>query len=87
MASCRHADFTNARLTGADLQECDLTNATLAGADLGRDNLGGSTQVQGANFTSADLSGVVWDGAEYDGTTVFPFGFGPLSKGMRHKSA
>lgn len=85
-ASCQHADFTNARLTGADLTECDFTEAVLCGANLGRDNLGGSTQVPGANFTGADLIAVVWDGAEFDDTTVFPSGFDPLTKGMQRKS-
>ncbi len=86
-ASFQNADLTDAKLNGAALNDCDFTNALLTGADLGRDNLDGSTSVHGANFTGADLSRVIWDGAGYDSATVFPAGFDPKRRGLVLRTA
>jgi uncharacterized protein YjbI with pentapeptide repeats len=45
-------------------------------------NLGGSTQLQGADLRGADLTGAVLNGAEYDERTQFPEGFRPDASGM-----
>jgi uncharacterized protein YjbI with pentapeptide repeats len=58
----------------------------LRDADLGRDNLGGSTQLQGANLTGAELRGANLEGAEYDEHTIFPPGFHAEKKNMILKS-
>lgn len=56
-------DYSGADLTDANLSGMTLTNWTLNGAQLLRTNLSGATfdgyfTAHGANFTSADLSGV-----------------------------
>jgi Pentapeptide repeats (8 copies) len=52
---------------------------------LGRDNLGGSTQLQGADLTGAIWNGAILKGAEFDNNTKFPNGFFPFSHGMVEK--
>jgi len=54
----------------------------LRNANFGRDNLGGSTQLQGANLTGADVLGANFDGAEYDERTQFPRSFDAQKHGM-----
>ena len=55
---------------------------TLTDANFGRDNLGGSTSVQGADFRGANLLGTKFEAARYDSNTRFPAGFEPSTKGM-----
>ena len=81
-SSFRNADLTGAKLAGADLKEADFTGAALEGADLGRDNLNGSTSLQGAKFLRANLRYAILEGANYDIDTAFPEGFDPISRGM-----
>ena len=59
-----------------------IVEAVLRKANLCRDNLGGSSQLQGANFTGADLRGANLSGAEYDRSTVFPLSISG-SRGQR----
>ena len=81
-ANLRAADLSDANLRGANLKEADLEGANLRGANLGPDNLGGSTDICGANLARADLSTAILDQAEYDENTVFPEGFDPSAHGM-----
>ncbi len=86
------ANFTEANLDGANferanLQGAILTNASCVGANfryanLGRDNLGGTSWLFGANFTNAILNRAILEGAEYNDQTIFPKGFHPKSHGM-----
>jgi len=57
----------------------------LRNANLGRDNLDGSTQLQGANLVGTNLQGTKLEGAEYDTNTVFPDGFDPVKNGLLFK--
>jgi len=74
-------DFENADFRGAVLLGTMLVGANLRGAKLGKDMLGGSTRIQGANFSSAQLHGADLQGALYDEYTIFPVGFIPESAG------
>lgn len=56
-ASFCDCDLTGAEFQGAGLKETDFTGARLVRAKLGRDNLGGSTELQDANLETADLNG------------------------------
>ena len=60
----------------------NFQGANLMKANFGRDNLGGSTQRQGANLSQAQTLGAIFDGAEYDSRTVFPELFDPKKEGM-----
>jgi hypothetical protein len=75
-------NLERADLRGANLRDTLLVGANLRGADLGRDNLGGSTSLQGADLTSAVLDGATLSGATYDYRTIFPSGFLPQGAGM-----
>ena len=81
------ANFENANLQGAILKEASCVGTNFQGANLGRDNLGGSSQLQGADLTAAILKGAKLEGAEYDGKTLFPCGFDPKSHGMIERKA
>ena len=86
LANLTEADFEGAQLRGADLKKTNLTKANLKNANLSRDNVGGSTQLQGANLTEATVGGTNFEGAEYDHETVFPEGFDPKKHKMISKS-
>jgi uncharacterized protein YjbI with pentapeptide repeats len=86
-AMLQDADLSGCNLEGADLRGANLRDALLVGAnlrdaDLSRDNLGGSTSLQGANLTGAVLNGARLSGATYDHLTIFPSGFSPQAAGM-----
>ena len=81
-AQLNDANFENANLQGAVLVEASCVRANFRSANLGRDNLGGSSQLQGADLTAAILEGTRLKGAEYDERTKFPKGFDPKSHGM-----
>ena len=77
-----YADLQEAKFQGADLKEVNFQGANLMKANFGRDNLGGSTQLQGANLSEAQTEGAIFEGAEYDTHTVFPESFDPQKEGM-----
>lgn len=81
------SDFQEADLRGAVLRDTTFTDANLHGALLGIDNLGGPTQIQGANFASAELDGADFRGAQYDKRTIFPSGFDPTKAGCAYIDA
>ncbi len=81
------ANFENANLQGTILIEASCVGTNFQGANLGRDNLGGSSQLQGADLTAAILKGAQLEGAEYDEKTLFPEGFDPRSHGMIERKA
>ena len=87
LAHLNGANFENANLQGADLTEASCVGANFRRANLGRDNLGGSSQLQGADLTGAILNRARLDGAEFDEHTKFPKGFHPLSHGMVEKTS
>lgn len=68
----QNADLRGAKLNGASLSEADFRYAKLQGADLGKDNLGGST----------DIEKTLFDCAEYDRFTILPESFDPDAAGM-----
>ena len=74
-------DFEAANLRGAHLQDAILVGANLRNAQLGRDNLGGSTHLEGADLTLAQQHGADFNGALYDARTKFPSGFDPQAAG------
>ena len=80
--SFENANLSYVKFNGADLTGCNFAGATLMNADLGCDNLGGPTIIHGANFTDADLSHIIWKGAEYDSATAFPSTFNPVQHGL-----
>ena len=82
-ASLIGADLRNTCLCGANLTLADLSGADLRHANLGIDNLGGSTQLQGADLTNCVVDGASFKGAEYDSSTKFPLGFNASLLGMK----
>jgi uncharacterized protein YjbI with pentapeptide repeats len=91
-ACLAEADLSGCNFEEADLRGATLTGALLVGANLRsaqlcRDNLGGSTQLQGADLSGADLVGANLEGAEYDSQTKFPSGFQPKREGCILKDA
>lgn len=88
-ASLGDADLSFANLSDADLRGATLDRAICRGtsfrrAKMGRDNLGGSTILRGADLGSADLDGAMLEGAIYDDATRFPAGFDPEKRGLIH---
>lgn len=81
-ANLKNSNLENVSLNGADLKEACLRGANLKNADLGIDNLGGATQLQGADLTDTKLDGVIITRAEYDKKTKFPNSFDPVVHGM-----
>lgn len=77
-----YADLEEAQFRGADLKEVNFQGANLRKVNFGRDNLGGSTQLQGANLDQADTTDANFVGAEYDDRTLFPSFFDPNKHGM-----
>jgi uncharacterized protein YjbI with pentapeptide repeats len=76
-------DFSFADLRGANLKDTHFGGARLIQTNFGRDNLGGATQLQGADLSTAEIRSSVFDGAEYDSRTKFPKGFYPDKHGLR----
>ena len=74
-------NFENSDMCGAVLDDALAVNANFRGARLCRDNLGGATSLQGADFTGAELEGADLNGAKYDKRTKFPKGFNPTEAG------
>ncbi len=59
-----------------------LHNTRLTNADLGSDAINGSTQVQGADLSAANIQGTRFEGAVYDTDTIFPEAFQPSEHDM-----
>ncbi|RYD62788.1 MAG: pentapeptide repeat-containing protein [Verrucomicrobiaceae bacterium] len=81
-SSFRDCDLTDAVLRGGNLKQTTFTGARLVQTDFSRDNLGGSTRLQGADLSSAEIEDCRFDGAEYDFATRFPEGFTPEKHGL-----
>ncbi|MEP1443180.1 MAG: pentapeptide repeat-containing protein [Hyphomicrobiales bacterium] len=82
MANLDGANFENAGLQGVNLIEASCIGTNFRNANLGKDNLGGSSQLQGANLSKAILNRANLEGAEYNDETIFPKDFHPKSHGM-----
>jgi uncharacterized protein YjbI with pentapeptide repeats len=82
-ASFADCDFTDADLRGANLMEANFANAQLIRTNFGRNNLGGSTKLQGADLSTATIQYCRFEGAQYDATTRFPKGFDPQKHGLQ----
>lgn len=92
-ASLRGANLFQARLNGVRLEGADLSYSRLMGAEFF------NAQLRGADFSGADfegrgvnqvvwvtgLAGGMWAGAFYDGSTRWPRGFHPRSRGCVHR--
>jgi uncharacterized protein YjbI with pentapeptide repeats len=57
------------------MTEANWRGVNLSHANLGRDNLGGSTVLNGADLTDASIAGTIFDGVKHDEKTRFPAGF------------
>ena len=84
-ASFRNCDFTDAILRGADLTDTVFAGARLIRTDFSRDNLGGATQLQGADLSTATIQGCRFDGAQCDSKSKFPKGFYPDKHGLQFR--
>jgi uncharacterized protein YjbI with pentapeptide repeats len=81
------ATFEAADLRGASFKDTNLRFCTFCRANLGCDNLGGFGDFKRSDLCGADFSGTVldqlmFDGAKYNSSTVFPDGFSPNDRGM-----
>jgi len=76
------ANLENVLLSGADLKQASLCGADLRHANLGPDNLGGATELQGADLRRTRLDGTILVRAVYDKNTKFDDSFDPLAHGM-----
>ncbi len=81
------ANLNGANLKGAVLRGCDmkfakLIKADLRGADLSQDNVGGSTQLQGADLSDCLIDGTKFGLAAFDAKTILPKGLDPQAHGM-----
>lgn len=86
-AICFRTNLTNANLKrayfcGADLKFANFAGADLRGANFGCDNLGGSTQLQGANLQDCLIDEAIFKLATYDSETKFPKNFDPIAQEM-----
>ena len=78
------ADLTRTEFQGADLKEADFSGARLLQTHFGLDNLGGSTNLCGANLSSAIVEEAIFTGCLYSSQTQFPKGFDPDRHGMKY---
>lgn len=81
-ASFRDCDLTDACFRGADLKEVDFRGAKLTRTNFGLDNLGGFTDLSGADLSTAVNRDCCFRGAHYDVHTRFPKGFYPDKHGL-----
>jgi hypothetical protein len=80
-SSCFYkADFTDAKLSGAEMRLMDLTGADFTNADLSSADLRGS-DLSGAIMTGAEMDDVQLKGACESGTTIWPGGKSLLPQG------
>ena len=73
--SFRNACLNNVEFKGACFKGADFTGAQLRNVRFSRDNVGGTTALQGANLLNAQFDAVTFDGVEFDGETKFPVDF------------
>jgi len=76
------ADLEDCAFHGCGLGESDFTGAILRRTRFLRDNLGGGTDLCGANLSAAVIESADFSGAEYDDATRFPPDFDPEQHGM-----
>lgn len=81
-ASFRNAVMDGCVFRGADLKEADFNGASLRNAKFLGNNLGGRTDLSGADLATAVIDGADFTGASYDLNTKFPPGFDPLDHGL-----
>jgi uncharacterized protein YjbI with pentapeptide repeats len=73
----QRCSLSDVAFQAANLKDADFSGATLQGVRFGRDNVGGTTSLQGALFQGADFADVSFDGVDYNRGTRFPDGFKP----------
>src|SRR5688572_16465810 len=76
-ASFRNAVMDGCAFRGADLKEVDFNGTSLRNAKFLLSNLGGRTDLSGADLSTAVIDGADFSGASYDAATKFPTGFDP----------
>ena len=81
-ASFRNAVMDGCAFRGADLKEVDFNGASLRNAKFLLSNLGGRTDLSGADLSTAVVDGADFTGASYDRNTKFPPGFDPANHGL-----
>ncbi|HWD26299.1 MAG TPA: pentapeptide repeat-containing protein [Rhizomicrobium sp.] len=84
-ADLEGASLRRAGLFGCDLKDANLRGADLTHADLGPDNLGGFTDLEGANLTGCKIAGTRFFGASYDAKTRLPADLNPRDHAMTFK--
>jgi len=75
--------LNDAYLNGSDLHGADLQGAHLSGSDLSGTDLRGA-DLRGADLVGADLSNADLRAAVYSRETMFPIGFDPFTRGLKH---
>ena len=77
------ANLQRTIMRGGNLTDASFIAANLTNADLSEDNVGGATDLRGANLETAELMGTNFRGARYDQRTAFPKGFDPRDHSMK----
>ncbi|MEM7171869.1 MAG: pentapeptide repeat-containing protein [Pseudomonadota bacterium] len=73
----RQSKIEMVKFFGANLSKADFREAHLMGVGFVKDNVGGKCSLNGVNFALTIFEDVSFDGATYDGDTIFPVGFDP----------
>ena len=81
-ASFRNAILDACVSRGANLEDTDFSGASLKFVGFRLDNLGGRTNLFGADLSTAVLDGADFTGASCDSETKFPAGFDPVARGL-----
>jgi hypothetical protein len=75
-------DFSGANLSNVNLQNANLTDATFSpGTNLNNSDLTGANLI-GIDLTGVNVRNAILIGAIYDSSTVLPFAFDPVARGM-----
>jgi uncharacterized protein YjbI with pentapeptide repeats len=82
-ANLQRCRLNHANLAGGDFKNANLSYADLSDAYLGKDNLGGVSQLEGANLSNCQTERTVFFGATYNNETIFPVGLNPIDHNMR----
>lgn len=75
-------DCEETKFWGTSLENVNFTKANLKNTVFGKSNLGGSTDVCGANFTGTNLDKAKFDETHYSDKTIFPKNFNPEKNGL-----